>query len=157
MTQAFKKLLTSEAETLVFGQALSMMMPQGCVVFLSGDLGAGKTTLMRGVLRGLGHDGKVKSPTYTLIEPYAIGENMLYHFDLYRLSDPRALVSLGMSDYLDGQSACWIEWPEKGEGFLPTADLVCQLSVAGTGREVVLTPQTTLGRLWVEGLTKQLR
>ncbi len=154
MTVTWTTLLASEADTLALGQALSTAMPQGCIVYLVGNLGAGKTTLMRGVLRGLGYEGKVKSPTYTLVEPYTLADKQIYHFDLYRLSDPRALVSLGMSDYLDGHAVCWIEWPEKGEGFLPAADLICHLKTAGDGREAMLTAKTGLGELWLEGLTR---
>lgn len=149
MTTETRITLSDEAATLAAGVALAKAMPAGVVVYLHGDLGAGKTTLMRGVLRGLGHQGKVKSPTYTLVEPYEFGAQRVYHFDLYRLKSPSELQELGMQDYADGQAVCWIEWPEKGQGYLPPADLECFLSYQGEERLLVLVAKTPKAITWL--------
>lgn len=149
MTTETRITLSDEAATLAAGEALAKTMPEGVIVYLHGDLGAGKTTLMRGVLRGLGYRGKVKSPTYTLVEPYDLGARRLYHFDLYRLNSPSELDDLGMQDYADGHAACWIEWPEKGRGYLPSADLDCFLSYQGEARLLVLVAKTPKAVAWL--------
>lgn len=151
MSTEARLMLSDEAATLAAGEALAKAMPEGVIIYLHGDLGAGKTTLMRGVLRGLGHQGKVKSPTYTLVEPYELGARHLYHFDLYRLSAPSELLELGMQDYADGQAACWIEWPEKGRGYLPPADLECFLSYHGEARLLVMKANTAKAVGWLGG------
>jgi len=120
--------LSNEQETELLGAELWRLLPEKCLVFLQGDLGAGKTTLTRGVLRAAGHKTAVKSPTYTLVEEYEIMERQLYHFDLYRLNDPEELEWIGIRDYLEQPCLCFIEWPERGKEFLPTADIVLKLS-----------------------------
>ncbi|MDX5332802.1 MAG: tRNA (adenosine(37)-N6)-threonylcarbamoyltransferase complex ATPase subunit type 1 TsaE [Gammaproteobacteria bacterium] len=134
------------------GARLAAAAQAPLVVFLEGELGAGKTTLVRGWLHGLGHQGAVKSPTYTLVEPYELPAGSLYHFDLYRLSDPEELEYMGIRDYLVGDAVALIEWPERGAGILPGADLAVAIDYRPDGREVrlrALTPdgQAVLDRL----------
>jgi tRNA threonylcarbamoyladenosine biosynthesis protein TsaE len=129
-----QRYLQSAEATEQLGAALWRLLPAKCLVFLHGDLGAGKTTLVRGFLQAAGHVGAVKSPTYTLVEEYRIGGRNIYHFDLYRLADPEELEWIGIRDYLDEESVCIVEWPEMGEGLLPAADLSIRLSVQDSGR-----------------------
>lgn len=126
--------LNNTEETERFGAELFKSVPSKCVIFLQGDLGAGKTTLVRGFLRAAGFSGAVKSPTYTLVEEYTIGGRKLFHFDLYRVVDPEELEWMGIRDYFDQDSVCFIEWPDKGKGFLPEPDTVIALATQGTGR-----------------------
>lgn len=154
--------LSEEAETEAFGRALAratQVAPPdtrslGGRIYLSGDLGAGKTTLTRGVLRGYGHLGAVKSPTYTLVEPYEGPEFNLYHFDLYRLADPEEVEFLGVFDYFDEANLCLIEWAERGAGYLPAPDIVITLSIQGTGRLVHWESGSALGERIVERLSE---
>ncbi len=122
--------LKNEEEQLKLAGAIATKIPPGTIIFLQGDLGTGKTTFVRGFLRKLGFTGNVKSPTYTLVEPYQINDQMIYHFDLYRLATADELEYAGARDYFDQQAICLIEWPEKAQGYLPDADLVCQLTYA---------------------------
>jgi len=145
--------LNDETATEAFGRALAcatQVAPPhtktlGGRVYLRGDLGAGKTTLTRGVLRGYGHIGAVKSPTYTLVEPYEDPDFNIYHFDLYRLADPEEVEFLGVFDYFDEANLCLIEWAERGKGYLPAADLEITLSMQGRGRLVLWEPRSALG------------
>ncbi|PKM11320.1 MAG: tRNA (adenosine(37)-N6)-threonylcarbamoyltransferase complex ATPase subunit type 1 TsaE [Gammaproteobacteria bacterium HGW-Gammaproteobacteria-3] len=141
-------LLDSNEATEAVGANLWRQLPPKCLVFLHGPLGVGKTTLVRGLLRAAGYTGAVKSPTYTLVEEYRLGERCLFHFDLYRLSDPEELEWMGIRDYLAQDGLCLIEWPEMGAGFLPEADLALFLSVHGKGRALTFcTKQPELKKL----------
>ena len=127
MSQTVEQILVDEAATEAFGQSLldriCAQIGPSALVTLQGDLGAGKTTLVRGILRGLGFTGAVKSPTYTLLEPYGIDGLDLYHFDLYRLETAEELEFVGFEEILDGPGIKLFEWPQKGEGWLPNADV----------------------------------
>lgn len=120
--------LETPEDTEALGAALWQALPAKCLLFLYGELGAGKTTLVRGLLRAAGHQSAVKSPTYTLVEEYEVNGRRLFHFDLYRLKDPEELEWMGMDDYLNQNALCCIEWPQMGAGFLPTADLEVRLN-----------------------------
>lgn len=134
--------LTSEAEQIAFGELLATQLVPGMLVFLDGELGAGKTTLARGIAWGLGHSGAVKSPTYTLVEPYESLRIPLYHFDLYRLGDPQELEFLGVGDYFRDDALVVVEWPERGVGYLPSPDLEIHIAVDEGGRVLTLTAQS---------------
>lgn len=128
-----------ETDAVTLGSRLGRVLQAGMLVFLRGDLGAGKTTLCRGLICGLGHRGAVKSPTYTLVEPYEDTHPPVFHFDLYRLADPAELEDIGLRDYLDSEHLCLVEWPERGAGVLPPADLIITITAGECGREVDLT------------------
>lgn len=137
--------LADESSTLALGAALAPHVPPGLVVTLSGELGAGKTTLVRGLLRALGHAGSVKSPTYTLVEVYEVSRLDFYHFDFYRFQDPREWIEAGFRDVFNGRNVCLIEWPERASGFLPPADLEITLSVVDAGRVATLVARSPAG------------
>lgn len=125
--------LPDEAATIAAGQRLAQGLLPGISIWLQGDLGAGKTTLVRGVLRGLGFEGKVKSPTYTLVEPYVVSGLYLYHFDLYRFNDVEEWEASGFREYFNSNTVCLVEWPEKAEGLLPQPDLELTLALPDSG------------------------
>jgi tRNA threonylcarbamoyladenosine biosynthesis protein TsaE len=131
-------ILPDESATLALGASLAPHLAAGLVVTLAGELGAGKTTLVRGLLRALGHEGPVKSPTYTLVEVYEVSRLNLYHFDFYRFHDPREWIDAGFRDVFNGQNVCLIEWPEKARGLLPPADIAVTLDWQDSGRLATL-------------------
>ena len=147
--------LADEDAMLAFGNQLAQHLDTGCVIFLYGDLGAGKTTLARGVLRGLGHAGPVKSPTFTLVEPYNIQQRPVHHFDLYRLADPEELEYMGIRDYFAETAIVLIEWPDKGSGLLPAADLSVCIHYEKTSRRVEITAHSGRGRQILNALIKE--
>lgn len=147
-------ILTDPGATEALGAALARAAPTTGLLLLHGTLGMGKTTLVRGFLHALGHDGPVKSPTYTLVEPYDLADRRVLHFDLYRLGDPEELEFLGVREDLDGGALCLIEWPENGAGWLPGADLEVFLEPlkGGAGRQVFVESGSECGKIWLSPL-----
>ncbi|PCK09424.1 MAG: tRNA (adenosine(37)-N6)-threonylcarbamoyltransferase complex ATPase subunit type 1 TsaE [Alteromonadaceae bacterium] len=137
--------LVDEQATVDCGKRLGKQLLTGGVVYLLGDLGTGKTTLSRGILNACGYDGAVKSPTYTLVEPYELDELQLFHFDLYRLLDPEELEYMGVRDYFQPSHLCLVEWPCRGLGVIPQADVIVELTVADHGRTIHLSHESTRG------------
>lgn len=145
--------LADESATLAAGAHIAQAILPGLTIYFHGNLGAGKTTFVRGMLQGLGHEGKVKSPTYTLVEPYQLKGISLYHFDLYRFADPEEWEAAGFREYFNPQSICLVEWPEKAETLLPDADLDIVLQAVGAGRQMRLVANTDLGKRVIESYT----
>jgi tRNA threonylcarbamoyladenosine biosynthesis protein TsaE len=144
--------LADEQAMSDFGARIARITQGHGLIFLEGNLGMGKTTLSRGIIRGLGHAGAVKSPTFTLVEPYEIGDIRAFHFDLYRLVDPEELEFLGIRDYFEDDALCLIEWPEKGAGFLPKPDLTITISPQDSGRSLKILSQGSRGEAWCAAL-----
>lgn len=147
--QRFHTHLHDEAATAALGAALARALAPGLAIYLHGDLGAGKTALTRAMMRAAGYAGHVKSPTYTLAEPYSImiaGEPVeLVHFDLYRLSSPEEFLDAGFREHFGNDAICVVEWPEKAEGVLPPADMEILLGISGSGRDIELRALSPLG------------
>ena len=176
MANNFTLDLADEAATLHFGVILAKIIQPNLTIYLHGDLGAGKTTLVRGLLHALGHVGKVKSPTYTLVEPYEIKLNgrihlkqpnlNLYHFDLYRFNDDEEWEAAGFRDYFNAESVCLIEWPEKAQNVLPLPDLnitfsIKDFSINNTdsttelGRSISISAHSTLGQQCLKAISTE--
>jgi tRNA threonylcarbamoyladenosine biosynthesis protein TsaE len=131
--------LCDEKELLALTAQIAEKIKPGLVIYLKGNLGVGKTVFARGLINHLGYEGLVKSPTYSLVEPYQLDDTFTcYHFDLYRLSEPEELEFTGSRDYFNEQSVCLVEWPEKAEGFIPVADIVCELEYHEIGRKITI-------------------
>jgi tRNA threonylcarbamoyladenosine biosynthesis protein TsaE len=148
--------LPDESATAALGAALARALMPGLVIYLHGDLGAGKTALTRALIQAAGHKGTVKSPTYTLSEPYRVqvgGEPVsIIHYDLYRMSSPEEFLDAGFREDFDGRNICIVEWPEKGEPVLPPPDLRVLLNVSGLGRDVELQALSQSGQLCLDHL-----
>ena len=138
--------LATAADTLALGAQLAPGLRPGMVIYLSGELGSGKTTLARGLLQALGVKDRVKSPTYTLVEPYTVSRLYLYHFDFYRLRYVDEWVDAGFRDYFNGDAVCLVEWPEKAGRQLPAPDVRIEMAVAGGGRSIAINAETEAGR-----------
>jgi tRNA threonylcarbamoyladenosine biosynthesis protein TsaE len=149
--------LPDEAATLELGNALAPGVAPGRVMHLRGDLGAGKTTLARGLLRGLGWIGRIKSPTYPLVELYTVSSLNLYHFDFYRFKDESEWLSSGFRDFFNAQSACIVEWPERAGGLLPAPDLEVQLTFDAEARRASLRAYSPAGEAWRSLALSRLR
>ncbi len=140
--------LADEAATLELGARISSLCPQQqFTLHLEGELGAGKTTLCRGLLRELGHKGKVKSPTYTLVEQYNVADRVVFHFDLYRLVDPEELDYIGLDDYMSSNSLCLVEWPQQGGNALPSPDIIIKLKYDENRRQVNISSCSDAGKI----------
>ena len=148
--------LDSEEQTLALGGSIARVLNhRGAVLYLFGSLGAGKTTLSRGILRQLGHIGSVKSPTFTLVESYnsSLGQR-IYHFDLYRLTSPEELYFIGARDYFTPESLCLIEWPEHGIPMLPSADLEVRIEIVGRKRHIIIEAPSDRGQQWLVNIAQ---
>lgn len=138
--------------TAALGGTLAAGAGPGRALYLRGDLGAGKTTVVRGLLRALGHAGRIKSPSYTLVEPYTLSRLHLYHFDFYRLKNSSEWLEAGFREYFNAQSMCVVEWPERAEGLLAPPDLELRLEFAGEARRATIESRTPSGAAWLSCL-----
>lgn len=141
--------LADEAAVAQWAQSLAPQLGQGGIIHLHGELGAGKTTFARALLQALGVQGRIKSPTYSLIESYAVDALAIHHLDLYRIADPGELEWLGLDELLGDHSLILIEWPERGGSELPAPDLILQLAHAPAGRDLVARPLSAWGEAWL--------
>lgn len=158
VTTGCSYIANDEAATVALGEVVGAALQassQGVVIDLKGDLGAGKTTFTRGVLRAFGHQGAVKSPTYTLVEEYQLQGRRFYHFDLYRLYDPEELEYMGIRDYFGDENLCLVEWSVRGEGVLPSPDVQIELAPWGDGRCIRIHALSPRGLALVGQLTAQ--
>lgn len=152
MAKHFSQFISDEQAMCEFGAKLMRAIydnqaSSAVVLYLNGELGAGKTTLSRGMIQSLGHQGKVKSPTYALVEEYHLAGKDIYHFDLYRLSDPEELEFMGIRDYFSANSICLIEWAERGDGLLAEPDLIVNIQYMAQARQIEISAKTSQGEL----------
>ncbi len=155
MSDVVELILADEDATMALGRDLAAILPaDGLVAFLYGDLGAGKTTFARAFLQALGVGERVKSPTYSLVEGYDIGERKAFHLDLYRIADPGELEWLGLDSLAEPGAIVLVEWPERGAGALPPVDLALSFRHDGAGRAVRFEPRSPLGGQVVASLTR---
>jgi tRNA threonylcarbamoyladenosine biosynthesis protein TsaE len=152
--------LPDEAATLALGALLADSLPKdarpAAVIYLEGDLGAGKTTLVRGLLRKVGAGGTVKSPTYTLVEPHVVSGLHLYHFDFYRFNAPEEFIDAGLDEYFADTGLCLVEWPDRALPYLPSCDLRVRLEIRGAGRCASIGAESGRGRIWLSALPSSL-
>jgi tRNA threonylcarbamoyladenosine biosynthesis protein TsaE len=156
MSTAMEYRLNDEADTTYLGAKLAKHLTSGMTIFLSGQLGAGKTCLTRGILRELGYRGNVKSPTYSLVETYTINNKKISHFDFYRLSASEELFEAGFEEHFSEENICIVEWPEKIATILDTADVLIQFEIEGTSRKVTLESETLKGKKMIEGVSHEI-
>jgi tRNA threonylcarbamoyladenosine biosynthesis protein TsaE len=145
-------ILPNEAATLALGADLAAGLAPGMVIFLSGELGAGKTTLVRGMLRALGITERIKSPTFSLLELYTVSSLYLYHFDFYRFKHPDEWVDAGFREYFNAASVCLVEWPEKAGSHLPAPDLRITMATSDSARSITLSDESEAGRKCLQHL-----
>jgi tRNA threonylcarbamoyladenosine biosynthesis protein TsaE len=145
--------LADEMATLALGARLAGLLAPGLNIWLEGCLGSGKTTLVRGILKALGHTGTVKSPTYTLVEPYVVSEINMYHFDFYRLTNPEEFLDAGLDEYFSGEGICLVEWPRQAVPYLASPDLVITLAPRNGGRWCEIRAKTETGHACTAQLT----
>jgi tRNA threonylcarbamoyladenosine biosynthesis protein TsaE len=148
--------LADESATRALGARLAGALRAGMSIYLCGELGAGKTTLARGLIQALGHEGKVKSPTYSLVELYTVSSLHLYHFDFYRFDDPKAWQESGFREHFNDASVCLVEWPERAGAALPQPDVRITLTPASSGRDVTLEAYTETGRQCLTSVVEPL-
>ena len=154
---SLKVFLPDERATLALGAAFAAALEPGLTIYLRGDLGAGKTTVIRGLLRALGHHGPVRSPTYTLVEVYAVSRLDLHHFDFYRFHDPREWIDAGFRESFNGRTVSLVEWPERAGGLLPPADVEIALELHEAGRNAVLTSSSLRGQKCLASVEERWR
>ena len=142
----------NEQDSERFAKALADACMGGLVIYLDGDLGAGKTFFSRHFIQHLGFEGRVKSPTYTIVEPYVVNDLRIFHFDLYRLADPEELEYIGIRDYFASDTLCLVEWADKGNGFLPPADVIIHIDILDNGRVMNASAKTSLGQEFLSGV-----
>ena len=139
----------NEQDSERFAKALADACMGGLVIYLDGDLGAGKTFFSRHFIQHLGFEGRVKSPTYTIVEPYVVNDLRIFHFDLYRLADPEELEYIGIRDYFASDTLCLVEWADKGNGFLPPADVIIHIDILDNGRVINASAPTPVGKAFL--------